>query len=55
MNFSVDRRDWCGLLVEVVGALDQLVPARRRVDVDLDHARVGRDAEVREARVGGGS
>ena len=33
-------------LVEVRGLLDQLVPAVRRVDVDFDHARVGRDAQA---------
>jgi len=38
-------------LVEEFAALDQLVPAGRRVDVHLDHARVGSDAEVLQARV----
>ena len=42
--------------VQVLGALDELVPARRRMDVHFDHARIGRDAEaVRAARSRGGS
>ncbi len=35
-----------GRLVEVRGLLDQLVPALGRMDVDLDHAGVGRHAEI---------
>ena len=38
-------------LVEELGLLDELAPARRRMDVDLDHARVGRHAQDVEARV----
>src|SRR5262249_28351413 len=34
--------------------LDQLVPARGRVDVDLDDAGIGGDAELLEAGVTGG-
>ena len=46
MNFSVPRRRLPRFFVERRGLLDQLVPAVRGVDVDFDHARVGRDLEV---------
>ena len=36
-------------LVEKRRLLDELVPAARGLDVDFDHARVGRDAQVRRA------
>jgi hypothetical protein len=35
----------------VRGALDHLVPARRRLNVDLDHAGIRRDAKIAEARI----
>ena len=36
-------------LVERRGVVHQLVPVRRRVQVDLDHSRVGSDRQVIEA------
>ena len=39
------------LLVQRRHVVNQLVPARRRVDIHLDHARVRRDAEQLDARV----
>ena len=41
-----------GRVVEMHGALDELAPARAGLDVHLDDAGVGRDAEVRQARIG---
>ncbi len=38
-----------GRLVEVRGLIDQFAPTVGRMDVDLDHARIGRDAQGREA------
>ena len=37
--------------VEELGVLDQLAPVVRRVDVDLDHARVGGDLQQLEAGI----
>ena len=39
-------------VIEMRRLLDQLVPALRRMDIDFDDARVGRHAEMRQARVG---
>ena len=39
------------LLVDRFGGGDAFAPARRRVDVDLDHARIGRDANDVQARI----
>ena len=41
-----------GLLVERGRDLDRLAPSRRRMDVDLDDAGVGRDPDDIEARIG---
>jgi hypothetical protein len=38
-------------LVQELGVVDQFGPVVRRVDVDLDHARVGRDLQHLQARV----
>ena len=51
MNFSVPSRELPGLVVERRRVVDQFVPVRRRLHVDLDHARVGRDLEVLQAVV----
>ena len=40
-------------LVKVRRALDQLIPAGGRLDVDFDDARVGGDAKIGQTRVGG--
>ncbi len=42
-------------LVEVRGVRDELAPARGGVDVDLDHAGIGRDAQPRDAGIARGS
>jgi hypothetical protein len=39
-------------VVEAGGQVDRLFPQRRRLDVDLDHAGIGRDLEHVEARIG---
>jgi hypothetical protein len=52
MNFSVDRRDARAASYRKRRALDQFGPSSTaRMDVHLDHARVGRDAEVLQSRV----
>ena len=43
-----------GLLVEAGGDVDRLAPGGGGVDVDLDHAGIGRDLDDREARIVGG-
>ena len=40
-----------GRLVEVGGLVDEFLPAVGRVDVDFDHARIGRHAQCRQARI----
>ena len=40
-----------GGLVELRGAAHQLIPARARMDIDFDHARIGGDAQHRQAGV----
>ena len=42
------------LLVDRLGGRDAFAPVRRGMDVDLDDARVGRDANDIEARIGRG-
>jgi hypothetical protein len=39
-------------LVEMRRAFDEFVPVGARLDVDFDHARIGGDAEVGQARIG---
>ena len=51
MNFSAPRPHLRGFLVDGGGDVDRLLPGGRRVHVDLDHAGVGRDLDVAEARV----
>ncbi len=41
------------LLVDDLGAFDEIGPVGRGMDVDLDHAGIGRDAEVQDARIAG--
>ena len=52
MNFSAPSRRLPRLLVERRGDRRPLAPARGRMDVDLDHAGVGRDLDDVEARIG---
>ena len=52
MNLSAPSRRLAGLLVDRGGGRDAVVPARGGVDVDLDDAGIGRDADDVEARVG---
>ena len=40
-----------GLLVDALGDRLAIVPVRRRMDVDLEHAGIGRDADHVEARI----
>ena len=39
------------LVVDDGGLLDELLPVLRGMDVDLDHAGIGRDAEILQARI----
>ena len=38
-------------VVEELRLLDQFAPARRRMDVDFDHARIGRDTQLLQPRI----
>ena len=42
-----------GRIVKVRRLLDQLIPAMRRMDIHLDHTRIGRDGEFVQARIFG--
>ena len=42
------------LLVDDLGLVDELAPVRRRVDVDLDDAGIGRNAEGEQPRIAAG-
>ena len=54
MNFSVDRRVSRAAWYRCVVWSTSSLPAVRRVDVDLDHAGVGRDAQqLRRGSFGG--
>jgi hypothetical protein len=45
MNFSVLR------LIQELGVIDELIPARSRMNVHLDHARVRRDLQHLETGI----
>ncbi len=51
MNLSVPSRREPGVLVEPAGDVHRFGPACRRVDVDLDHAGIGRDLDDVDARI----
>jgi hypothetical protein len=55
MNFSVPSRASGALLVERRGVVHQLLPAVRGMDVDLDHAGIGRDQQLLQRGSRGGS
>jgi len=52
MNFSVDSRDWWASSYRVVVRSTSSSQLAAGWIVDLDHARIGGDAEARQARVG---
>ena len=43
--------DLCGVFVETEGDIDGLAPALRGLDVDLDHAGIGRDLDDLDTRI----
>ena len=51
MNFSVPSLVWCASSVQRGRVLDDRRPVGRRLQVDLDDARIGRDLQVVQARI----
>ena len=45
--------DLCGVFIQAKGDIDGVAPALRRLDVDLDHAGIGRHLDHFDARVVG--
>ena len=43
--------DLCGVFIQAEGDVDGLAPALRRLDVDLDHAGIGRHLDDLDARI----